>query len=252
MSANIKVNHLQRWTHDGVWMWTLYTCTEQNSTRFVVHSCEVAWDWWPLTLKCPLGLMLPESLSQSMSNFSGTAPSTDWLQEGNKSLLRAGAGNKMEFLLEINWFFSCGPYFLVLISILVFLCNNSQRWFLGLVWSFYLGVHQRRFRLHLQTLCLWFVGLFQAISELYRTKAGWSCVSNNVLMQRWYLFRATPSLGYCPADVCWTVVMVMSQQLAALILLALLLLSALVLLLLHAKLILILHTHLTVFMDLSY
>lgn len=90
----------------------------KQHTCFVVHSCKVAWVWWPLTLKCPLGLMLlPESLSQSMSNFSGTAPSTDWLQEGNKSPLRAGAGIKMEFRLEINWFFSCGPYFLVLISI---------------------------------------------------------------------------------------------------------------------------------------
>lgn len=164
MSANIKVNHLQRWTHDGVWMWTPYTCTEQNSTRFVVHSCEVAWDWWPLTLKCPLGLMLPESLSQSMSNFSGTAPSTDWLQEGNKSLLRAGAGIKMEFLLEINWFFF--PVDHIFWFWLVFLCSNSQRWFLKLVWSFYLRMHQRRFCLHLQTLCLWFVGLLKAISQL--------------------------------------------------------------------------------------
>lgn len=71
-------------------------------------------------------------------------------------------------------------------------------------------------------------------------------------MQPWRRFRATLSLGFCPADFCGTVVMVMSQQLAALILLALLLLPALVLPPLHAKLILILHTHLTVFMDLSY
>lgn len=52
----------------------------------------------------------------------------------------------------------------------------------------------------------------------------------------------------CPADVCWTVAMVMSQQLAALILLA----APLFLFPLLTTLILILRTHLTVFMDLSY
>lgn len=159
MSANIKVNHLQRWTHDGVWMWTPYTCTEQNSTHVLLYRA-ARWPetdgLWPLNVLldwCYLNL-----------NFSCTAPSTDWLQEGNKSMLRAGAGIKMEFLLEINWFFF--PVDHIFWFWWVFLCSNSQRWFLGLVQSFYLRMHQRRFRLHLQTLRLWFVGLFQAISEL--------------------------------------------------------------------------------------
>lgn len=59
-------------------------------------------------------------------------------------------------------------------------------------------------------------------------------------------------LQTCVTSSCRTVLMLMSQQLAALILLALLLFAALLPLPLHATLILILHAHLTVFMDLSY